>query len=135
MRQRDLVDDEIDDVANRWANLVAAVVMTLVQTATLFLGTPTPYYAFFSVLEIGCPPPSRGKHGPGGCRNPPPWWPSSDGRLTCVTRVRRDQIRTLRGPKVHRTRRHRIHGGVYVRVSADSGEPPVVGGRTAFRYL
>jgi hypothetical protein len=39
---------------NRWANLVAAVVMTLVQAATLFLGTPAPYYAFFSVLEIGC---------------------------------------------------------------------------------
>jgi Family of unknown function (DUF6326) len=40
--------------ANRWANLVAAAVMTLVQAATLFVGTPAPYYAFFSVLEIGC---------------------------------------------------------------------------------
>jgi hypothetical protein len=39
---------------NRWANLVAAAVMTLVQAATLFLGAPTPYYTFFSVLEIGC---------------------------------------------------------------------------------
>lgn len=39
---------------NRWANLVAAAVMTLVQAATLFLGTPAPYYVFFSVLEIGC---------------------------------------------------------------------------------
>ena len=40
--------------ANRWANLVAAAVMTLVQAATLLMGTPAPYYAFFSVLEIGC---------------------------------------------------------------------------------
>jgi hypothetical protein len=38
---------------NRWANLVAATVMTVVQSASLFVGTPTPYYAFFSVLEIG----------------------------------------------------------------------------------
>jgi hypothetical protein len=40
--------------ANRWANLVAAAVMTLVQAATLFVGAPAPYYAFFSILEIGC---------------------------------------------------------------------------------
>jgi hypothetical protein len=39
---------------NRWANVAAAAVMTLVQTATLFVGTPTPYYVFFSALEIGC---------------------------------------------------------------------------------
>lgn len=40
--------------ANRWANIVAAVVMTLVQAASLFVGTPTSYYAFFSLLEISC---------------------------------------------------------------------------------
>jgi hypothetical protein len=39
---------------NRWANIVAAGVMTTVQAATLFLGTPTAYYAFFSALEISC---------------------------------------------------------------------------------
>lgn len=39
---------------NRWTNVVAAVVMTLVQAVSLFVGTPTPYYAFFSVLEISC---------------------------------------------------------------------------------
>ena len=37
---------------NRGANIVAATIMTVVQTATLFLGTPALYYAFFSVIEI-----------------------------------------------------------------------------------
>lgn len=37
---------------NRWANIAAGAVMTVVQAATLFLGTPTGYYLFFSVLEI-----------------------------------------------------------------------------------
>jgi MFS family permease len=39
---------------NRWANVVAGGVMTAVQAATLLAGTPTAYYAFFSVIEIGC---------------------------------------------------------------------------------
>jgi len=38
---------------NRWANIVAGIVMTVVQVSTLFVGTPTLYYVFFSVLEIG----------------------------------------------------------------------------------
>ena len=39
--------------ANRWANITAGTVMTVVQLATLFLaGTPTIYYLFFSVIEI-----------------------------------------------------------------------------------
>ena len=38
---------------SRWANVVAGVVMTGVQFATLFFGgAPTVYYAFFSVVEI-----------------------------------------------------------------------------------
>ncbi len=37
---------------NRWANIIAGVIMTLVQTASLFAGTPAMYYVFFSVLEI-----------------------------------------------------------------------------------
>lgn len=37
---------------NRWANLVAGAVMTIVQAATLFVAIPTPYYAFLSVFEI-----------------------------------------------------------------------------------
>ena len=38
--------------ANRWANIAAGTIMTVVQTATLFVGTPTLYYVFFSVIEI-----------------------------------------------------------------------------------
>jgi hypothetical protein len=37
---------------NKWANLVAAAVTTLVQAATL-LTPPAPYYLFFSIIEIG----------------------------------------------------------------------------------
>ena len=37
---------------NRWVNIIAGVIMTLVQTASLFAGTPAMYYIFFSVLEI-----------------------------------------------------------------------------------
>jgi hypothetical protein len=39
--------------ANRWTNIIAGVVMTLVQAASLFAGTPAMYYVFCSVLEIG----------------------------------------------------------------------------------
>ena len=39
--------------ANRWANIIAGVIMTLVQTATLFASTPTNYYLFCSMIEIG----------------------------------------------------------------------------------
>ena len=38
--------------SNRWANLVAGALMTVVQTATLFVAKPTLYYVFFSVIEI-----------------------------------------------------------------------------------
>jgi hypothetical protein len=38
--------------ANRWANIAAGTVMTAVQSATLFVGVPAPYYLFFSVIEI-----------------------------------------------------------------------------------
>jgi uncharacterized membrane protein len=37
---------------NRWANIIAGTIMTLVQTASLFAGTPAMYYVFFSILEI-----------------------------------------------------------------------------------
>src|SRR5215204_1800403 len=40
--------------ANRWANITAATAMTVVQTATLFLGVPAPYYLFLSIIEITC---------------------------------------------------------------------------------
>jgi hypothetical protein len=38
--------------ANRWANIIAGVLMTLVQTATLFVGEPAKYYLFSSIIEI-----------------------------------------------------------------------------------
>ena len=37
---------------SRRLNLAAGSIMTVVQSATLFLGLPTVYYAFFSVIEI-----------------------------------------------------------------------------------
>jgi hypothetical protein len=37
--------------ANRWANIVAGVITTAVQLGSLTLGTSTPYYWFFSVIE------------------------------------------------------------------------------------
>jgi hypothetical protein len=37
---------------NRWANIIAGIIMTLVQIATLFAGAPTNYYIFCSIVEI-----------------------------------------------------------------------------------
>ncbi|MBU2553646.1 MAG: hypothetical protein KKF98_04245 [Bacteroidetes bacterium] len=37
---------------NRWANIIAGTIMTLVQTATLFAVVPTRYYLFCSMIEI-----------------------------------------------------------------------------------
>ena len=39
---------------NRVANLGAGLSMTAVQIATLFMGSATAYYWFFSIVEIGC---------------------------------------------------------------------------------
>ncbi len=39
--------------AARSANVVAAAFMTLVQVGSLGVGTPTSYYLFFSVIEVG----------------------------------------------------------------------------------
>jgi hypothetical protein len=38
--------------ANRWANIITGVIMTLSQVASLMVAKPTIYYAFFSVIEI-----------------------------------------------------------------------------------
>src|SRR5215218_2352562 len=40
--------------ANRWVNITAATAMTAVQTLTLFLGVPAPYYLYLSIIEITC---------------------------------------------------------------------------------
>jgi hypothetical protein len=37
---------------NRWANIVAGIIMTTVQILTLLPSAPTMYYVFFSILEI-----------------------------------------------------------------------------------
>lgn len=39
---------------SRLLNIAAGTIMTLVQSATLLVGTPTIYYAFFSAIEIAC---------------------------------------------------------------------------------
>ncbi|MBK7106530.1 MAG: hypothetical protein IPH62_14720 [Ignavibacteriae bacterium] len=36
---------------NRWSNIVAGVIMLLVQLSSIF-GSPTIYYIFFSIIEI-----------------------------------------------------------------------------------
>jgi hypothetical protein len=39
---------------NRWANVIAGAFMVVVQVSTLFVGTATSYYVFFSAIEIAC---------------------------------------------------------------------------------
>jgi hypothetical protein len=38
--------------ANRWTNMIAAFIMTVVQTLTMFLGKPASYYLFCGAIEI-----------------------------------------------------------------------------------
>jgi len=40
--------------ANRWTNVAAGSVMTVVQCLTLVLTPPAGYYIFFSIIEIAC---------------------------------------------------------------------------------
>ncbi len=41
--------------ANRWANIIAGSIMTIVQVSSLFVGTgPTPHYIFYSIIEVSC---------------------------------------------------------------------------------
>ena len=41
--------------ANRLANIIAAIIMTIVQLGTMGIGTsPSPVYIFYSVIEIVC---------------------------------------------------------------------------------
>lgn len=40
---------------NRWANIIAAFLMTVIQLSSFFVGTEsTLHYRFFSIVEIGC---------------------------------------------------------------------------------
>lgn len=38
--------------ANRWANVIAAAFMAVVQLGSLGAGTPATYYLFFSLVEV-----------------------------------------------------------------------------------
>lgn len=38
--------------ANRWANIVAGSIMTIVQTLAMFMGMPAPYYMFCGTIEV-----------------------------------------------------------------------------------
>jgi hypothetical protein len=41
--------------ANRWANIIAGTIMTIVQLSSAIFGnSPTYYYMFFSIIEIAC---------------------------------------------------------------------------------
>ena len=45
----------LDYRANRWANIIAGFIMTVVQLSSLVFGSaPTIYYMFFSIVEIAC---------------------------------------------------------------------------------
>ena len=48
-----LLSRVLGDRSNRWTNVVAGAVMTVVQVSSLFARTPAPYYVFFSAFEIG----------------------------------------------------------------------------------
>lgn len=40
---------------NRWANIIAGLIMTSVQIGSLFVGTgPSLHYSFYSAIEITC---------------------------------------------------------------------------------
>ena len=41
-----------NDKALRWVQIISGSIMTTVQTSTLFIGKPSPYYALFSSFEI-----------------------------------------------------------------------------------
>lgn len=40
--------------ANRWANIIAGIIKTVAILASMFVGTPAPYYIFFGTIEIVC---------------------------------------------------------------------------------
>jgi hypothetical protein len=41
-----------DEKTLRWVQIASGTIMTLVQSGTLLVGKPTPYYALFSAVEI-----------------------------------------------------------------------------------
>jgi hypothetical protein len=47
-----LLSRTLKQKANRLTNIIAGIIMTLVQVASLFLGPPTKHYIFYSIIEI-----------------------------------------------------------------------------------
>ena len=39
---------------NRWTNIVTGSIMLAIQIISLFVGTPTLHYIFYSIIEIVC---------------------------------------------------------------------------------
>ena len=40
--------------ANRWANIIAGTIMAVLQIGSLFIGTPSLQYIFYSTMNIAC---------------------------------------------------------------------------------
>jgi hypothetical protein len=40
--------------ANRYANIIAGSIKTVIIAASMFVGTPVMYYTFFAIIEIIC---------------------------------------------------------------------------------
>ncbi len=38
--------------ANRWVNIIASILFIVAQIGSLFLGTPSPMYIFYTIVEI-----------------------------------------------------------------------------------
>ena len=50
-----LLSRVLNHPVNRWANIIAGTIMTVIQFSSLFIGKmPMPFYLFFSVMEIPC---------------------------------------------------------------------------------
>jgi hypothetical protein len=49
-----LMSRTLNQRRNRWANILTGAFMTVVQVGSLFVGTPSTYYLFFSAIEIAC---------------------------------------------------------------------------------
>src|SRR6218665_2702359 len=47
-----LLSNVLNYKANRWANIIAGFIKTVVMIGTLFIGSFTSYYLFFAVIEI-----------------------------------------------------------------------------------
>jgi len=50
-----LLSRVLDYRANRWANIIAGSIKTVVMAATMFMGDgPELYYLFYGIIEIAC---------------------------------------------------------------------------------